>query len=129
MSRVSESTVTSDVSMADSSGMKSMLRRWKTTTNKQTNTRDADADATRQVNSKPPRQRMSNAPALAFLLLQLQGDAADLVAAFDAAHQVRHEAGDLVAHALGRQHGDFINHTLVEVKVQSELHEHNGGWK
>ena len=48
--------------------------------------------------------------ALALLLLQLEGDTAHVVTAAEAAHEVGHVTGDLVAHALGGRHGDVIDH-------------------
>lgn len=55
--------------------------------------------------------------ALALLLLQLEGDAAD-GAALDAAHQMGGEAGHLVAEALRLQDGHLLEHLLVGVEVE-----------
>lgn len=55
--------------------------------------------------------------ALALLLLQLEGDAADW-SALDAAHEMGGEAGNLVPQTLGREDGDLLQHLLVGVEVQ-----------
>lgn len=54
---------------------------------------------------------------LSLLLLQLEGDAAD-GALLNALHQVRREAGNLVAQPLRRDHRDLIAQTLVRVEVE-----------
>ena len=38
----------------------------------------------------------------------------------DALHEVRHEARDFVAHALGRHDGDLVTNPLVRVEVDAE---------
>lgn len=57
--------------------------------------------------------------ALALLLLELKGDAAD-GALVNALHEVGGETGDLVAHALGGGDGDLIDNSLVGVEVHRE---------
>lgn len=57
--------------------------------------------------------------ALALLLLELEGDAAD-GALVNALHEVGGETGDLVAHALGGGDGDLIDNSLVGVEVHRE---------
>lgn len=54
--------------------------------------------------------------ALALLLLELERDAADRTA-LDALHQVRREAGNLVAQALGRDDGNLVADLLVDVAI------------
>lgn len=55
------------------------------------------------------------------LLLQLQADAAHIVAPVDTLHQMCGEACDLVTHALGRACGNLVHHALVHVKVICQL--------
>jgi len=57
--------------------------------------------------------------ALALLLLELERDAADRTA-LDALHQVRREAGNLVAQALGRDDGNLVADLLVDVEVKGQ---------
>lgn len=54
--------------------------------------------------------------ALAFLLLQLEGDAAD-GALFEALHEMGGEASNLVAETLGRNRGDIVDDALVDLEV------------
>ena len=58
-------------------------------------------------------------PALALLLLQLEGDVAN-GAALDALHEVRGEAGDLVTHALGGDDRNLVADALISVEVEGE---------
>ena len=67
---------------------------------------------------------------LALLFLQLEGDTAH-GALLDALHQVGHEAGNLVAHALGRHLRHLVHHALVGVEVHGQtrvvlLDDHTG---
>ena len=55
--------------------------------------------------------------ALAFFLLKLEGDTTNVVTAAEAAHEVGHVTGDLVAHALGGRHSDIIDHLVNERKT------------
>jgi hypothetical protein len=73
-----------------------------------------DADVV-DLERRPVRDEVH--AALALLLLELEGDAAD-GAALDAAHQVGAEAGHLVAEALRRQDRHLLQHLLVRVEVQ-----------
>lgn len=57
--------------------------------------------------------------ALALLFLELEGNAAHR-ACLDALHQVGSEAGNLVAHALGRHHRHIAHHALVGVEVEGQ---------
>ena len=58
--------------------------------------------------------------ALALLLLQLEGDAADWTA-LDPLHQVRGETSDLVPQLLGRDRGHLLGYILVHLEIQREL--------
>merc|ERR1712230_293323 len=57
--------------------------------------------------------------ALALLLLELERDAADGTL-LDALHEVRREAGNLVAQALRRDDGNLVADLLVRVEVKGQ---------
>merc|ERR1740139_555926 len=59
-------------------------------------------------------------PALPLLFLQLEGNTADGTA-LDSPHQVRGEAGDLVAQTLGRDRSHLLGNLLVDLEVQRKL--------
>jgi len=68
---------------------------------------------------------------LSLLLLELEGDATNR-ALLDTLHQVRGEAGDFVAQALGRDFSNLIDDALVGVEVEGEagvvlFDEYTGG--